>query len=267
LKTNLLFAVLLLIIVAPGAVAALDERESNARTRSGQLLVTPVEQAASPNVPTGPAVVANEPNQALQGYASVTVAITQKFSASLAAIAEAVKRGELNSEQAREISIEQYQLAQMQFELVSLWREIEEQGSARIPDVQANSDPRQENEVVVVALPFSSLQLKPSLAEYLNLTQSQVRAIKQVMEQEQQNLDPLMTELRSIRDKLLTNGSEHISEKEIKVLADREASVLAKLIVASARLQSKIYRILSREQQKKLSDFERTQGIATMGPR
>jgi hypothetical protein len=65
-----------------------------------------------------------------------------------------------------------------------------------------------------------------------------------------QNLDPLMTELRIIRDKLLTIGSEHISEKEIKGLADREASVLAKLIVASARLQSKIYRILSREQQR-----------------
>jgi hypothetical protein len=48
-----------------------------------------------------------------------------------------------------------------------------------------------------VALPFSSLQLNPSLVEYLNLSQSQVEAIQQLMLQEQQNLEPVMTELRT----------------------------------------------------------------------
>jgi hypothetical protein len=51
-----------------------------------------------------------------------------------------------------------------------------------------------------------------------------------------------------------------MSEKEVKSLAQAEAALLAKLIVANARMQSKIDKILSPDQQKKLSDLERTQG-------
>jgi hypothetical protein len=54
----------------------------------------------------------------------------------------------------------------------------------------------------------------------------------------------MMTELRITREKLVAIGSEHVNEKEIKGLAAVEASVLAKLIVGNARMQSKIYRVL-----------------------
>src|ERR1700746_2013835 len=191
------------------------------------------------------------------------IALTQKFSATLATIAEAVKRGEVSGEQAREMSAEQYQVTHMQFELLSLWRGIEEQDSARIPDVEEKPDSMQDSDVVMVALPFSYLQVNPSLATYLGLTSSQVEAIQQVMMREQHSLEPLMTALRTAREKLLAIGSEHVNEKHVKALADTEASLLARLIVANARMQSKIYKILSPEQQKKLSDLERTQGAVT----
>jgi hypothetical protein len=126
-------------------------------------------------------MVPNDPKQVLQDYDSLMIALTQKFSATLATIADAVKRGEVSTEQAREMSAEQYQVTHMQFELLSLWRGIEEQDSARIPDVEAKPDSTQESEVVMVALPFSSLQLNPSLVSYLSLTSSQVEAIQQVM--------------------------------------------------------------------------------------
>jgi Spy/CpxP family protein refolding chaperone len=115
----------------------------------------------------------------------------------------------------------------------------------------------------MVALPFSSIQLNPSLATYLSLTSSQVEAIQQVMMREQHSLEPLMTALRATREKLLAIGSEHVNQKELKALADTEASMLARLIIANARMQSKIYKILSPEQQKKLSDLERTQSAVT----
>src|SRR2546430_16571466 len=191
------------------------------------------------------------------------IALTQKFSATLATIADAAKRGDLSSEQAREMSAEHYQLTHMQFELLILWRRIEEQDLARIPDVEAKPDSTQGNEVVMVALPFSSFQLNPSLATYLSLTPSQVEAIQRVMMWEQHNLEPLMTELRTTREKLLAIGSEHLNEKQVKALADTEARMLARRIVANARMQSKIYKILSPEQRKKLSDLERTQSAVT----
>ena len=192
-KTKLFFSLLLLAAaVAPGALAAADEGDRNVHTGRGQLLVTPVDDPAVKNVPTSPAVVPNDPKQVLQDYDSLMIALTQKFSATLATIAEAAKHGDLSSGQAREMSAEQYQLTHMQFELLSLWRGIEEQDLARIPDVEAQPDSTQESEVVMVALPFSSLQLNPSLAAYLSLTSSQVEAIQQVMMQEQRSLEPLI---------------------------------------------------------------------------
>jgi hypothetical protein len=125
------------------------------------LLITPVDDPAVKDVPTSPAVVPNDPKQVLQDYDSLMIALTQKFSATLATIAEAVKQGELSGEQAREMSAENYQLTHMQFELLSLWRGIEEQDLAISPDVQIDLVARPENEVVTVALPFSSLQYNP----------------------------------------------------------------------------------------------------------
>ena len=263
MKIKLFLSVLLLVAMVPGVLAEANAGETNAHSSRGNLLVTPVEEPSIKEVPTNPAVVANDPKQVLLDYDALMIAITQKFSGTLAVIAEAAKRGQLSSEQAREVSAQQYQLAHMQFELISLWRDVQEEDLARTPDVQARPDPKQEGDVVVVALPFSSFQLNPSLAEYLNLTQSQVTAIQEVMMQEQQNLEPLMTELRTIRQKLLAIGSEHANEKELKALADAEARLLSRLIIANAHMQSKIYKVLSPEQQRKLSDLERTQGTHT----
>jgi len=263
MKTKMILSLLLLAIVVPGALAAADEAETKAHSGSDSALVTPVEDPAVMNVLTNTAIVPDDPKQALQDYDSLMIALTQKFSATLATMADAAKRGDLSSEQARAISAEQYQLTHMQFELLSLWRGIEEHDSARIPDVDAKPYSKQKSEVVMVALPFSSFQLNPSLATYLSLTPSQVEAIQQVMMREQHSLEPLMTQLRTAREKLLAIGSEHLSTKQVQALAGTEASLLARLIVANARMQFKIVNILSAEQQKKLSDLERTQGALT----
>jgi hypothetical protein len=264
MKTKLFLSLFLLASIVPSALAADDEDDTKAHSSRNSVLVTPVDDQAVRNAPTSPAAVPTDPKQVLQDYDSLMIALTQKFSATLATIAEAAKRGELSSEQAREMSAEQYQVAHMQFELLSLWRGIEEQDSARIPDVEAKPDSTQESDVVMVALPFSSLQLNPSLATYLNLTSSQVQAIQQIMMREQRTLEPLMTALRTTRQKLLAIGSEHVNEKQVKALADTEASLLARLIVANARMQSQVYKLLSPKQQRKLSDLERTQGAVAL---
>src|SRR5580700_8252544 len=169
MKTKLLFLLLLLAaVVVHGAPATADEGRGNSHTGRRQSLVTPVEEPAITTVPTGPTIAADDPKQVVQDYDSLMIALTQRFSATLATIAEAAKRGDLSSEQAREMSAEQYQLTHMQFELLSLWRGIEEQNLARIPDVEAKPDSTQGSEVVMVALPFSSFQLNPFLARYLS---------------------------------------------------------------------------------------------------
>ena len=108
MKRKLFFSILVLVGVMPSALAA----ETNVHIGSGHVAVTPVEQEGSTNVQTGPGVVANNSKQPIQDFDSILIAITGKFSGTLAAIADAIKHGELTTDQGREISAEQYQLAQ-----------------------------------------------------------------------------------------------------------------------------------------------------------
>jgi Spy/CpxP family protein refolding chaperone len=111
----------------------------------------------------------------------------------------------------------------------------------------------------MVALPFSSLRLSPSLAEYLDLSPEQVNAIEQLMSNERPNLEPLMVQMRATKTKLLPATAGHqTNDKEIKALADTQAAMLTKLILANSRMQAKLYKLLSREQQRKLDAFKQS---------
>jgi Spy/CpxP family protein refolding chaperone len=260
MKNKLVVIIAICIAIPSIALSATDDAKTNDQIRVSR---SPISDSENPNSTihsTSPDVRTSEQQEKPEDYQGAMMAITQRFSATLAAIAEAVQQGKLSSEQGKEMSAEQYQLTQMQFKLLSLWREIEQEDVARIPEAPAKPASTQDSEIVMVALPFSSFQLNPSLAEYLSLTPSQVSAIEQVMVRERQSLQPLMTQLRITREKLLATSGDRMNEKEIKSLAQAEAALLAKLIVANARMQSKICRILSPDQQKKLGDLERTQG-------
>jgi hypothetical protein len=259
-----LFVIIALCIVIPSvALSATDDGNANDRVRVFQSPTTDSENPISTIQSTSPDVGTGEQEKPAD-YDAAMVAITQRFTATLAAIAEAVQQGKISSEQGKEISVEQYQLTQMQFQLLSLWRQFEQEDAARIPDAPASPAPTQDSDIVLVALPFSSLQLSPSLSEYLGLTPSQSAAIKQVMVSERQSLQPLKAQIRATREKLLAISGDPMNEEQVKNLAEAEASLLAKLIVANASMQSKIYKILSPDQQRKLRDLEQTQGSSTV---
>jgi hypothetical protein len=265
MKHKLVVIVALCIVVPSVAVSATDDAKANDQIRvSGSPISgSPISDSENPSPTirsTSPDVSSSEQQEKPEDYEGAMMAITQRFSATLAAIADAVQQGKISSQQGKEMSAEQYQLTQMQFELLSLWRDLEQEDVARTPDAPAKPAPTEDSEIVMVALPFSSLQLNPSLSEYLSLTPPQAAAIQEVMVLERQSLQPLMTQLRITREKLLAIGGDRMNQKEIKSLAQAEAALLAKLIVANARLQSKIYKILSPDQQKKLTDLERTPG-------
>jgi len=260
MKNKLVVIIAVCIVIPSVALSATDNATANRQIRVSRSPISDSENPNSTTPSTSPDVKPSEQQEKPEDYDGAMIAITQRFSATLAAIAEAVQQGKISSKQAKEMSAEQYQLTQMQFKLLSLWRELEQEDVARIPDAPAKPAPTGDSEIVMIALPFSSLQLNPSLAEYLSLTPSQVAAIQQVMVLERQSLQPLMAQLRLTREKLLAIGSDRMNEKDIKSLAQAEAALLARLIVANARMQSNIYRILTPDQQKKLGDLERAQG-------
>jgi Spy/CpxP family protein refolding chaperone len=90
------------------------------------------------------------------------------------------------------------------------------------------------------------------------LSQSQVKRIEEVMARERRNLQPFLTELQTTKEKLLAVDPERTSNKDIKALANTQAGLVAKLIVANERMQSEIYKLLTPEQQHKLDDLKRS---------
>ena len=214
---------------------------------------------------SAPDAVSRGPKELLQEYEAEMEAMTQRFAADVLGIAEAVRRGELTSEQGQRVTTELYQVVQMRFILLSAWRVMLEQDLARVP-TSAQSSPGldENNEIVMVALPFSSFELNPSLAEYLNLSQSQIEAIQQVTARERGNVQPLIAQLKAAKEKLLAADARQPNDKNIKVLADTQAGLLAKLIVANSRMQSEIYKLLTPEQQEKLDYLKRSNEPATI---
>jgi Spy/CpxP family protein refolding chaperone len=77
------------------------------------------------------------------------------------------------------------------------------------------------------------------------------------MARDRHNMEPLFAQLRSVREKLLALDVQHRNKKDIKTLADAQAALLAKFIVANARMQSEIYKLLTPEQQRRLDDLKR----------
>ena len=148
----------------------------------------------------------------------------------------------------------------MQFDLLSALREILQQDIAR-----AATAPRpapgtsEQNELVMVALPFSSLQLNPSVIEYLDLSSAQVESIDKLLSDERRNLLPLMAKMQETRAQLLnvTEQGQTMDNKEVKALAATQARNLTKLIVSNSQMRTKIYQLLSPTQQKKLDEFQR----------
>jgi hypothetical protein len=263
-------AKLILIVIFMTAIPVL----SSAQTKSGADRA-PTNPAGAPDsqvpdpgpVPAAPA--SPGPQQVLQAYEAAMVAITQNFSANLAGITEAVQQGKMSSEEGKNLSGEQYLVAQMQFQLFSAWRQIEEQNLAKVPaaDDKSEASPADDNEIVLLELPFSSFELTAAVAEHLSLTQSQKEAIQQVTLRERHQMEPLMAQLRSIREKLLALDPRRSNQKEIKTLADAQAALLAKFIVANARMRSETYKLLTPEQQRKLDDLKRSGESGTVASR
>jgi hypothetical protein len=213
-----------------------------------------------------PSAIPRGPQDLLQDYEAGMVSVAQQFSGKLVAIAGAVQRGELSREQAEEISGEQYQMAQMQFALLSTLREILAQDLARAAAApQFVPKQTQENEIVVVAVPFSPLQLNPSVIEYLDLSPTQVSAIQVLMSTERRTLEPLMAQLQTTRQQLLIVAEKKSasSEKEVKALATLQARMLTKVILANSRLRTRMYQLLSPEQQRRLDESQKAAELAT----
>jgi hypothetical protein len=219
-----------------------------------------------PDLVAAPPVIPLGPRDLLRDYELAMASIAERLSMDLAVISNAVGTGQITTEQGEFASGERYQVA-MQFQLFGALHTILEEDIARTPDVPTEPTPSHSGETVLVAMPFSSLQLNPSLVEYLGLNATQVRSIQGLMDQERPKTEVLMFELRTVSAELgvaIRQSQNNDNEGAAQKLAVTQARLLKQLMRANLRLQRRIDEVLDPQQRKKLDAFKRT-GEVTVG--
>jgi Spy/CpxP family protein refolding chaperone len=128
-------------------------------------------------------------------------------------------------------------------------------------------EPSPGGETVLVAMPFSSLQLSPTLVESLGLTGTQTKAIQKLMDQERPTTEPLMDELRTVSAELgasIRQNQSDDNEGVAQSLAATQARLLKQLMRANSRLQRRIDDVLDPQQRKKLDALRRKAEVSVV---
>jgi len=209
-----------------------------------------------PQVPLGPRDV-------LRNYEQEMVAVSDRTGAELAQIAQAAGEGQISREQAEYFSGERYHLGMMQFQLLSTLHQILQS--------EIEKEAEQENQLhvmdgaVVVASPPPSTDIPNDMIEYLKLTRLQIGAIETQIAEERGHVQPLVQQLaRNRRGLIAATLQGRFDAKQVRNLAAEQSRILEQLITANARLQTKVYKILTAEQQRKLDAMSQT--IASAKP-
>jgi hypothetical protein len=129
---------------------------------------------------------------------------------------------------------------------------------ARASAVRTDPSPFLAGETVLVEIPFSSLQLSPSLVECLGLTPTQINSIHKLMDHERPTEERLMHELRTTSSELgaaIQQRQNNKNDGATRRLAARQRHLLKQLMRSNSRLQQRINRVLSPRQRKKLDSF------------
>ncbi len=150
----------------------------------------------------------------------------------------------------------------MRFQLLStghpmLGRQPQEE-TEPVSEVQVSGD------TLVVSPPDSSPDVPTAIVKYLDLTPLQVAAIQAQIAVQRGQVQALIQQLTNNRWELIAitlKGQFDI--RQVRKLAAQQARILEPLVVANARLQTEIYKILTVEQQRKLDEVRKETGGLT----
>src|SRR6516162_5535052 len=249
MKYQFILGALVISVLVISAVAQNDGQQSAssdnvmATVPSDNSTITAI-LAIEPQVPLGPRDV-------LRNYEQEMAFVSDRTCTELAQIAQAAREGQISREQAEYFSGERYHLGIMRFQLLSTMH--------RILDHELENQPHVADGAVVVASSAPSTDTPTGMIEYLGLTRLQIAAIQTQITEERGQVQPLVQQLATNRRALIAATlSGRFDANQVRNLAAEQSRILEQLITANARLQAKIYKMLTAEQQQKLDAMRQT---------
>jgi len=119
-------------------------------------------------------------------------------------------------------------------------------------EVQSSGD------TLLISPPESAPDVPTAIVEYLELTPVQIVAIQAQIEEQHVQAQSLIEQLTNNRRELIaTTVQGRFDIRQVRKLAAQQARILEPLVVANARLQAEIYKILTVEQQRRLDEMRK----------
>lgn len=171
------------------------------------------------------------------------------MSAELGEIAQAARDGKISRDQAQYLSMERYYVALTRFQLL---RTMYQGPEANNPP-QTYSQASQTSGGAIMPPIACSPAIPNQLVDYLQLTPLQMQGLQAQVTEECQQVEPLVERLDKSRRKLISmkmNGQA--GDQEVQRLAAEQSELVKQLIVKNSQLETKLYSMLTTEQQKKI---------------
>ena len=246
-----------LLIVCILAISAGAQQNDSAQLSEGAIMSVPQQHSGEP---TGPRAQLQPPGGVpdAQSYPEQLESVLAAMSAELGEIAQAAREGKISRAQAEYLSLERYYVALTRFQFLRTLYQDPPQDSQTESYAQANTAPLIPGASVMAPSRTCSADLPEQLVNYLELSPGQVEAIQaQVTDQckQVQLLQQQLDESRRKEISLKLNGK--FDAQASQALATEQSGIIRQLIVANSQLETKLYSMLTSEQQRKIDGLLR----------
>jgi Spy/CpxP family protein refolding chaperone len=217
-------------------------------------------QAAQDSVQPGSGHTASPAVQLPSGAAQDTGTYPERLqevvgamSAELGEIGQAAREGRISRDQAEYLSLERYYVALTRFELLRSMYQGSEVSSPQQTYSQANIASQASGGAISTPPIACSPEIPNQLVDYLRLTPVEIQALQTQVTEECKQVQPLVERLDESRRKLLSmkvNGQA--GEREVQAVAAEQSEIMKQLIVMNSQLETKLYSMLTTEQQRRI---------------
>ena len=180
------------------------------------------------------------------------------MSAELGEIAQATREGKISRDQAEYLTLERYYVALTRFQLLRMLYQPPQESDPPQSYVQANTPSQISGSALVIPPVVCSPDIPNQLVDYLQLTPREVQALQAQVSEECSQVQPLVDQLEKSRRKLMSMKLDgKADDKEVQAAAAEQSQIIKQVIVMNSQLETKLYSMLTKEQQRKVDELLR----------
>jgi Spy/CpxP family protein refolding chaperone len=247
-----------LLIIYVLVISAGAQQNDSAQPLEGAIISVPQQRSGEPTSPPTRLQPLGGGAPDAQSYPEQLESVLAAMSAELGEIAQAVREGKITHSQGEYLSLERYYVALARFQFLRTLYQNPVAGDQPQSFSQANPPLQMSGNTGLISSLTCSPDLPQQLVAYLQLSPAQIGAIQGQVMDECKQVQPLLDRLEKSRQKLISLKLSGKSDaNEVQTLAAEQSRIIQQLIVENSQLETKLYGMLTSEQQRKVDGLLR----------